>query len=94
MLRLYIRVVYCVNRKMEAEFEAERIREEEREAERLAQRQKLQEEQLKERQQKVCGSTMIFDKFFLINKHYKIIITFGVIIVFSTQCFAWSYPLS
>ena len=57
---------------MEAEFEAERIREEEREAERLAQRQKLQEEQLKERQQKVCGGTMIFNKIFLFNKQYKI----------------------
>lgn len=54
---------------MEAEFEAERIREEEREAERLAQRQKLQEEQLKERQQKVCGGTMMFIKIFRIIIH-------------------------
>ena len=38
---------------MEEEFEAERKKEEQREAERLAERQKIQEQQLKERQEKV-----------------------------------------
>ena len=90
---------------MEAEFEAERIREEEREAERLAQRQKLQEEQLKERQQKVFGNTIMFIKFFQISMHLAYIfiglhvIILGMIIAFALQCFnifvfVWSYPLS